>query len=1563
MLIVIFMSVFVLITAVAARAATFQVVVEGGVMARVGETATMTVYIIPGEGEEVVGGQCTLTVDPTYVEFPADRNLYAADQALSQVDKFNVRPEQGVVSFKAAAESTLSGKTVFLKAPFKLKQAGATFVSLTSSTTYGGGEHAPSNPGYFRLVGFEGEVDPLLYATVTGDNVLLTTESLGGRYEVVAGGAAAGTSEMAAADLGFSSLEKTDDEAKADVVVGFSKTFARIGVRKWVRLDIVIEKFPADEFMTGIDVKVKYDPRYLELTDRRGQPANEVEVQENLDDLPEASLKQKAESLGVAVPGNATSEELLALLQSALKWDYRSAFTNVFINKVDKSAGEIQLTLLAGMSTQVGDIKVPAKVVTLMFRAINEGENIPITMEKVLVPVREGTQYVRNALVTIDSEQKACDETLPPSLCSGNFKLTGGLSFSINRTREPREVTIRKNATDTSLTTAVSKLRLTESWNVFLDGSLKNGLSVDGTISDSPGQVQQHIDLILTGRKSSVHFGDFNTKFESGSMISLNGKNINGMQFDYNSGNFEFGSVFAESKSSTKTAQISGNNTKGPYDLPGSLVIPGTVHIFDENGNAIPSSEYNVDYGLRTITFDASIESGKIYMVSYEESTFVFSTGNLEAFRLGYTKKTKGTGEDKVKLGVSYLVASAPKSSTSVIVDEEEAITLPVTYGSCPHKSTGFCNEILLKYPYVVPGSIVVVQNSKNKEYYPDTEDSTSFTSPVFIDHRGWLLGRLYVERPDLYGDLTVKYSHYNSDLVTDTGFLVYEIPFTLTDTSQIPSTGKTPWPTNMLSGSEIVLMSDEDTNQFVNNNDTMLCHDWIPRSGIASSIIGMGDDSEFCPGGYQSEANGITYQIVDQGTETYLEFRPQQIVPSEKYKYIKVKYTTVPTEAPSGSEYTKTAMGLTGKIAFTKDFVVDGEYATTNSDLASSYNVTEQDVTVDVSTGKRSDAADINDTGITCSYIGQPSAEETERVLKCYLPHGNITGNVTVTLQHCKRVASDTWPGGDPANDCVGYMEGTHDFSGVEYLSTKYEMDEYSHFSVNRDTGEVRFRRVRLAEGVDQGYTDTGNYFPNRGDKLIVNYIYDRILGHIVDGGSYNVNATYTGKKISASLNKKASDPFFDTSLGGSGSARSNNNNLSGSLRFNLGPWSMSYAMNNSDNKTLNPDTLEASSITSSTIKTYQAAYTGKAPLTRLSLLYGNTGSSSQTGMGTSSPSTVVAQENRVSLDMGTSFMKNKFTLDGQYNTSAKDYASGGNGNTDSTARNLAFKYIPRSNLDIGVGYTDQKTSPGDGVGRTNTYNLRYVPFGLVDTNVSVNKTVASTASKVTSISETTQYGFALKKSYYRFNDIKMNFTRTSSPQTGASSRTDTRNLTFKTDLPYGMTWTPGLTRTVSSTTTGWNRTDSRNWTLAYTQSNKKLKGANWQKNVSSTTTRSASSLSGTSNSTSSDVFTFNFMPSRQTALALTYNQVPLSSTHSYTSTYSYNYSQSVLFNLNLRLSHQGGTTLVRTQNITFNTKFKLNPTTDLSMDYIRNAIRYSGKTAPKTDTTFSATMNTRFQ
>ncbi|HPN93905.1 MAG: hypothetical protein BWY28_01855 [bacterium ADurb.Bin236] len=1559
-----------------ALAAVFELEIAGGAAVRVGEVAYLKITMEQGT-DPAVGAQCSLSADPAMIEFLPDRNLYAADALFSMVEKFKVSPETGTVVFHARANEPPGGRVVFLKAPFRMKRPGATFVSFSSTALFGEEEKRASNPGYVRLLGYEGEsADPLLYATLAGDNALLRTGARESMFETSAAGPRGSSldQELALMDMGMRALDKAQDEKSADVVIGFSKRQVRIGVNQWTRLDIVIDKFPEYETMTGIEVTIKYDPRYLMLTDRLGRETTSVEVLEPLDDMTRAQLLKMMEEMGLAAPPDAEADTLRSIIDGARRWDYRSIFTLPFSNRVDKSKGEIKLALLANLTAAAGETKAPMTVATLLFKGLRSGQNIPVEMIDAMVPVSKGTQHVRNALITIDSSQKGCDESLPPSLCSGTFKITGNMQLTLDRASIDRKSLVGSSKEDhTTVDTKVEKLNLQQAWNVYLDGSFRNGMTVNGNMSDSPGQPEQHLDVEVASKYGTVRFGDFNTNFESGTMVSMDRQKINGMQFDYKSGGVEFAALLAESRSSTKFSALpDGQNITGPYKFNAGMIIPGTIHIFKSDGTEIAATQYTVNYRTGEIYFVEPVPSGEKRSISYEETSFLFSTGNLRAYRMSYKKTDAAGRNDKFKVGAVYRVASAPKS-TSVILDGEELVDVShssIEQVPCPYNTSKTCAVVNLTQAYILKGSVTVTHGGK--AYNPSVSGG-----PVYAGHRSYLHGRFHVERgvtgTGIYGQISIKYSYYNPEQISSQGYMVYRIPDNGFDTADSSTMGTYwSWPSNAFPGSETVLLSDTDSYE-EKWDDVAICNGLTQAVTGGGTTIVRSDNTTFCPGDYDKTLDNMSvfYQFYDAGTDSFLKFSNWVNLPNtdpryKEYRYLKIRYFTTPMESSVGSEFEKTALGLTASANLGRRLTVEGEYALTNSDLAASYGSGEETVTIDADSytlgGK--------ETGSLCVYDGTNAADRT---LTCNLPNGNIVGSVKVMVRHCERVDANPInsclcdkEGLDPGNDCYDPLTGTNK---IKYQAETFEI---SRLYVREERADGRVVLVRRAVGLlpggftyDLGFADSGHYFPRKFDQLEVSYIYNRVLGSIVEGSKHSLRANYNGKLVKVSLTKGFTDPFFDTSVGGSKSALANTDSTLLTLNTTVKKWQLTFTRNETETGSINASTLEPSSLSSSVTKGVDASFTGRKHIRGFTIKTSIVDRMNASSMGTASETVAETTENSTSVAMTNSFMKDLLAITSGLSLLDKKNADKSDLDTSAIGKSLNINFKPRRNIGLILDFKDNRTrseqaSVKDVVGRTNNYTLNYRPLELMDINATLARSASGSAGKTT-VQETSNYNFKVLKDWRRFSGVNLTFSKTRTPSETYSSSSDSRNLTMNIRLPWKMTLIPTFTRNVSGSGTGWNKSDTRNLRLTYAPTKGKIKSASWINNNQSSERPATTTSAETKTRTATDTLAMTVAPSSKGTVAVSYNRTPASYNHKFSMTGNYLWRNNINVGFNVSQDHKGGTIPSRTTSLGLNTSYQLNALTSFSLTFKRDLVK-SETPGTKSTTNLRATLNTRF-
>ncbi len=1581
----VFISIFVVSTIT--KATVFQVSVPGGAMIAKGAAAYLDIYIDPGTDANVVGGQCTVTVDPAVIQISGDRNKYAAAPSLELVEKFTATPDKGIVMFRAKSKKAITERQIFLRVPFVFKKAGSTSLSFASSVIFGDDKTAPSNPGYFRLYGYEGdEPDAVLMAAAAGENVLLTTESLGDRFEIskVPEGQKQADLSLALAGSGMtlSELEAANDEAAADVVVGFNKRTAKVGVRQWVRLDVMIDKFPASEELSSIEFKVKYDPSYLAFTDMHGRETNKVYVPKPIEGKNLEQLKAMAQDLGISYSKDETLEHLTDSINTSRRGMVKSYFTDQLdilglglTNLVNQTNGEVTVQLIVPIEYTVQETKPPVPVITLYFKGLRAGKDIPVKIEQVKLPVQGGKQYLRPTLVTISPDYHGCDQTLPSELCAGTFTLAGTVSFTIEKQKEWRTVALvrqidEETQTTTTDTTNYNKFALKQSWNVSLGGRLKSGITVSGMLSEMPEQPQQYVDVLLSSGNGSAHFGTFDTSFESGNYMKLD-KKINGVQFDYKKGKFNFTSLTAETKSTTETAQLpAGTNTKGPYTLPSNTaaMIPGTEHIFDKDGKEMSAAEYQISYNERVIYFNEPVPSGEVRTMTYEKSTYLFTIGSLNAFQVGYSALGKGTTEERIKIGASYMMSQAPKSTTrstgsdSVTMSSiDTSTTVP-----CPNNSARTCLPVELGHFYIVPGSVTVTAHPSSVSGAV-TYQVGELNSPVVLDHRSYYIGRIYIDNTDtnkIAPPITVNFDYYKLDYVQETGFISYQIPENL----NILDTSKWPWPTDVFPGSEFVLISSDQANYPDNPLDAMLCY----------SETGTPDNTAICPNAnYQSMDPIITYYLSHEN-QTYIVFDQPVNYMSGKYQYVKVKYAITPGSLPTGSEFNKTALDLTGKFKIGKSLSITGEYATTNSDLASTYSTTKESITIDASSTNLTD----NDVipGKTCGYYGvrKDYGSDGERELVCNLSHSNLTGDVQVSIQYCERKE------GDWRNECVRSGDT------IQYYSTQFQVPS-AYVDVDKSNGQVVLIRKRNSESdsTEPGFTEYGHAFPNTGDLVTVNYIFDKSLGRLVDGTAHTMTMKYRKNKVSAEITETTQDPFFDNGISGT-KALANKDELTGSLSFPIGQmsltmssksssssslssttlkqtagtditeksiglkfrkWDFSFNSTQTDTSTWSSTTYKKSSLNSVSGDTYSMKYFAKGHLRTISLSRKTDMTDYIQSMDTQNASRALTTTTSDIMLFTTAFMKkDKLTLNGGYTSSEIDspgnVLAAGKGSISS----LTAMFKPMKNLDIKTDYT-KKITQNMTPGKTTAMSFHYLAFNYLDIITDFKKTVSSIDSSSTTtpgVNQDDKFTISLRKNFMRTSNLKFELATNRTPVTSTTtgSRSDTKNVSFNVKLPFSLTWTPSYSTSETGTGSATSESENTSWTLNYLRSNKKIKSAKWTKTMSHQKAATASKT---------DTLNVSLIPSRYTNAEVNFTRSPASKTTTWNTKYGYTYNEKVRFALSFN-AQRNSLASTNKVNYIFDTIYNITNKTSLKLNY--SQILGAGLGTQKT-TNFSATIS----
>lgn len=1470
--------------------------------AQVGEQAVVYVELLPLPGEKVMGGRITLTVNPQYAMLSPDRTSYGSDPVFSRVEKFTADPISGSITYNVQTDEPISEPKIFLQIPMKFVKAGISSISFTSYVYFSDLKPVPANSGYQRVAGVTGPVDPILYTTLAGENSTLKLSSLTKQLEFTqTGGEGANEAAMAMMDAQLgAALQETKSDEEAAVVIEFSKRKKRIGLKQWIELDVMVTKFPQYDSLGVVVVKVKYDPGALMYTDRNGQEKNSV--------------------------------------------DLNNVFNVAFDNKVDRLKGEIKLSL--GLNLGISDnalTKPPVKIATLYFKSLTETASTLVTMESVRVPVanKESKMAIHAADISVSSAEGACDSDLPATLCSGTFKVTGTVKFSLANT-DTQVNTYNAGGTQT-LGPRLNKFFLTQNWDMHMDGSFRNGLRLHGGLAHSPG-TPQTVSIDMMSNNWTATFGNFNAAYSGSQLVSFTSSALTGLQLNYDFGGFKVRALNAEIKSSPQQKTFNGLGNNGPYDLPGiNTAIQASIRI-KKNGTQMTPDEYTLDIEHSKISFTRDIQTTDTIVAEYQQvaQQMLFSMGNIQAYRADYSKN------ENFKAGATFLTKVASKNTTAVKlgaldkVDTLGGSTPGVTFTVAPCKFFGLstlnpnpngtpypdCVEVQLSHQYIVKGSLVITNTSAN------TPGTFTENSPaIYIDHRGYLEGRFTFnkEKLTLVGQ-QISYYFYNPALMSRPNYVVFMIgPGDRTSTYEQMRN----WPSDMFPGSEILYLSKEDRS------------DRKPEDGIMCFKKGdIVDDATICPN-VETNNSLKTYYLEGQNSyDTYLRFNEGAI--ASPLDYIIMKYMPVPPDSTGGSQFQKTAWNLDTSMKIGTKLNIVAEYGMANSDKASSFNSINEIVTVDVPTSGPQE-------GSTCKFVQAVDSPTGQDTLRCRLNQQKLLGATTIQLQRCDRPVATSRDCADPPtyNDAIQYQVFVQP-SDIDLANG------FIYFYANE-------ANTRFNPGIPR---DPAGFPINKGDKFIVNYTYDQALSRVVNGSAYYVTARYINKIVSATVEKRAIEPNFDRSLSAFGATEVSHNkyDLSVQAAKNL---SLKYSDTKSLNETVNDKGI-VTDASSNPIQSFGLNYSSKW-LRSLLLTKDITGLK---GFSTGSSTTTVTDNvtKLISGAMSISLKKDMYTLNLAHSDNVNDVRAGTFSDTKSRRNDYVFKYKPSQLYGFGMELGNTIDSPTGAVTNKRNFTIDVTPFlQLATINIAFsrdNNRPSEFATPSTTLG--INYGVSFPK-VRKLNGLKFNFTRTQNPGdslTGLnSSRNDTLTSGFQTYLTKNLTITPLYTRTSNMAGVSSHiLSNNMNWAVAW---NKKIGESgnlttsfSQVKSNSQTTTLTAAAPITSINASNNKTINLGFIPSTNTHVTTNFVNTysgGLVSAKNMTVDYSRNLTREILFSTELKIVRTFGFSTSKNITRSLSFKWQLNPNSSLNLNYSRY-FTYIGAKPPPPITTFSTELSTTF-
>lgn len=1478
---------------------------------KVGEETNVYIELAPAKGEKVMGGRLTLTVNPLYILLSPDQNKYASDGAFSKVEKFKADPISGTIVFNVQTDAPITKTKIFLRVPVKFMQAGISSISYSSSVYFEDLEPVSANAGYQRVAGVTGAVDPMLYSSLVGENGTLMESSVARDLEIARPATALAGPEidMSGMDLGVALVE-TNDDADADVVMEFSRRTGSIGLRQWVRLDVMITKYPEYEAIAGASFKVKYDPQAMQFTDKVGQAASTVEL--------------------------------------------NSVFKEAFVNRVDASKGEISVSI--GVDPGAQSTPVPANVITLYFRTLRETGDTRVSLDDVLLMLSKSDAKLskHDAAISVSAAERKCDSALPATLCKGTFKVSGDLKMSFANKNETLRDPVGAAGTGNAAAVTVKKYYLEQTWNMHMDGSFKNGVRLQGSLTDSPGS-QQVVNLEMLAGDWKANFGNFNTSFAESKFVGFSASELTGLLLNYKYKNLSLRMLSAERKSSPIQTSIAGKDNIGPY-LIARGIIPSSLRLFRDNKLLAPD-EYSFDVARGEITFKKLVPTTETIIVMYQMTTTgLFSTGNIQAYRTDYTPKDGAFG-----IGGTFLSTLSPKSGSQVRLFSSEVFNAASAAASgsfevvddCKFFGSKKCISIKLAHPYMIKGTLLI----SNKVGARPLTYTENHTAQVFVGHRGWYEGRIFLE----YGsfnplNVSVEYSYYNPQFLSQPSIVSYSVD------GKDSTYDSQSWPVDMFPGSEMLYLSDDTHSDISEGSDAIVCYKGESKNEVDSAYL--------CPGAYNPVEPNITYYLKELNNRTYVQLSQS----AGAGKRLKVKYSTNPPDMPSSSEFQKTAWSVDTKFKVGKKINVSGEYAMANSDLSASFNTITEQLVVDVNTFENVDSGDALFNPLSCWWQHDAYSYGTSNrgILHCKLKGNKLQGTIQIQIQKCDMTFATS-------QECVTDANGN-------YLYTNNSGRIYDVLipfnNVDREKGVVKMVETPDGWKTDAPYNLTTSSinrepmgFPIKGDKLYVTYTYDQALSKIVTGGAYYVNASFQNKAASVSVERRALSPLFDKSL--SAFQDTTFTKLDVALT-SFKRWGITFNQSESLKDTANEKKVITTSVFTPTrafsiryVPSYPAPC--QAPCGPDKSLKITTFSVSRNDSGSRSVTETARTENQMKTLAGLfslSFRNNKYTASFSSSNAATNQKSGTLTSSRSRNNGMDFNWNPSQKYKLSYTLTSALTSPTGSGSDSRKYKLSLKPISLftLDTGFQRDNTKQSYTSSP-NIRETMDYNLNFPK-IRKITGLNIRFARDQTPgatiENPNQTRNDNLNMGFSMKLKKRLTFTPSYTRTVSfAQPSTWTLTRNKSWSLDYSRSVRKT--GTFSTRFTTAKGRTISGIGGGSvTATKNDGLTANYSPSAKTTFTTDFTRTGGSGapTRNVKVAYRKTLMSALIFSSDLSITRSFS--LSPTKNIIKNMSFtwQLNQETAFALKYSRSDNRSQGViSGPRSNTTFSTDLTTRFR
>ena len=213
----------------------------------------------------------------------------------------------------------------------------------------------------------------------------------------------------------------------------------------------------------------------------------------------------------------------------------------------------------------------------------------------------------------------------------------------------------------------------TDTGQISLNGrNVLGAINFNATIQDSRFRDPQSNRLSLDYRKGNweANWGDINGSLLNTNRITTFGRQLQGIQLAYKSGNLRTKAFQSKARGLAQSISIAGNNSAGPYYLQTSQIINESERVTVDGVPVRRGYDYTISYEVGSITFiNRSISPSSNIAVSFEALSVNSSQGVISGAGMSYEMGQKG------RLGLSILNQKSPGASGSLSTRTDRFLT------------------------------------------------------------------------------------------------------------------------------------------------------------------------------------------------------------------------------------------------------------------------------------------------------------------------------------------------------------------------------------------------------------------------------------------------------------------------------------------------------------------------------------------------------------------------------------------------------------------------------------------------------------------------------------------------------------------------------------------------------------------------------------------------------------------------------------------------------------------------------------------------------------------------